>query len=248
LGDHITRSADSAAAVDRSGSIDKVARPKQSTLSREKVIDAAIAMIGEGGLESFSMPKLARSLAVRAPSLYHHFSGKDDLLAEVARTVATPDAPTALPPDADWTDYLVSMSLAMRRTIIAHPQCAPLLVRFMPKNNMFDEYEQMCGFLAGFDVPPHLHVRIVDGLTALTIGSAFLNENAAHYTPAGNGPTADPLTHPALCAALETVGDATAEEQFESYLRTYIAGVLAGTATPADAVANGAQRDGSATG
>jgi AcrR family transcriptional regulator len=203
-------------------------RPKQLALSRQKVIDAAIAMIGEGGLESFSMPKLATSLGVRAPSLYHHFESKDDLLAEVARTVATPEAPTTLPPDADWTDYLVAMSIAMRRTIIAHPHCAPLLVRFMPKANMFDEYEQMCAFLTASGVPSHLQVRIVDGLTALTIGSAFLNENAADYTPAGSGPTADPLTHPALCAALGAVGDATPEAQFESYLRTYLDGVLAG--------------------
>ena len=204
-----------------------MARPKASSLTSEKVIDAAIAMIGENGLESFSMPKLAKSLGVSAPSLYHYFAGKDALLAAVARKVATPEPPTDLPADAHWTDYLVSISIALRRTIVKHPHCAPLLVRFMPRQNMFDEYEQICGFLAAAGVPSHLHVQIVDGTTALTLGAAFLNENAAHYTAAGDGPTADPATHPALGKALDAVGESTAEEQFAKYLRTYLAGVLA---------------------
>ncbi len=207
--------------------INRVARPKHSTLTRAGVVSAAIAMIGEDGLESFSMPKLAKCVGVSPPSLYHHFEGREDLLAEVARTVAAPDPPTALPVDADWTDYLVSTAVAMRRRIVAHPHCAPLLVRYMPKDNMFDEYEQMCEFLAASGVPARLHVRIVDGLTALTLGAAMLNENAAHYTSGGPGPTANPATHPAVCAALEAVGEANPDEQFESYLRTYLDSVVA---------------------
>jgi AcrR family transcriptional regulator len=169
------------------GKILQVARPKKSILTPEIVVAAAIAMIGEGGLETFSMPKLASALGVRAPSLYHYFASKDALFAAVARTVLTPDAPTALPPDTQWTDYLVAISVALRRTIIAHPHCAPLVVRYMPRENMFDQYEQMCQFLAASGVPARLHVRIVDGMTALTIGAAILNENAADYTAHGDG-------------------------------------------------------------
>jgi AcrR family transcriptional regulator len=207
-------------------------RPTQPLLTREKVVTAAIDIIGDDGLQMFSMPRLAKTLGVSAPSLYHYFAGKDELLAEVARVVATPDPPKGLPPDADWTDYLVNISSALRRKIVAHPHCAPLLVRFMPRENMLDEYEQMCQFLSASGVPARLHVRIVDGMTALTIGAAFLNENAAHYTPSGDGPTADEATHPSLHAALETIGDATAEQQFETYLRAYLNGVLAEVSDP----------------
>ena len=102
----------------------QVARPNKSVLTPAKVVDAAIAMIGEGGLETFSMPKLASALGVRAPSLYHYFANKDALFEAVARTVLIPDAPTALPGDAHWTDYLISVSVTLRRTIVAHPHCA----------------------------------------------------------------------------------------------------------------------------
>jgi len=46
----------------------------------------------------------------RAPSLYHYFADKNALLTAVARVVATPAAPTTMPADADWTDYLMGVS------------------------------------------------------------------------------------------------------------------------------------------
>lgn len=206
----------------------QMARPKRSALTPQIVVKAAIEMIGESGLEAFSMPKLAKALGISAPSLYHHFADKEALLAEVARTVATPDAaPSPASPDTHWTDYLVGQSVALRHTICAHPHCAPLLVRFMPRKNMFEEYEQMCRYLAASGVPARLHIKVIDGLTALTIGAAFLHENAAHYTVGGDGPTPDRDTHPALCAALDTIGEPSPDEQFETYLRTYLDGALA---------------------
>lgn len=59
----------------------------------------------------------------------------------------------------------MTASVALRRTIIAHPHCAPLVVRYMPRENMFDEYEQMSQFLAVSGVPARFHVRIVDTRT-----------------------------------------------------------------------------------
>lgn len=186
---------------------------------------AALDLIGRTGLESFSMPKLAAELRVSSPSLYHYFADRDALLAAVARVVATPEPPDALPPGADWTDYLVANAIALRRTILAHPHCAPLLVRFMPRANMFDEYEQQCLFLAHCGVPAHLHVKIVDGLTALTIGAAILHENAADYADSGRGPHPGD-DFPALRAALDVVDGHSGEEMFETYVRTYLAGVV----------------------
>ena len=204
-----------------------MARPKNAVLTREKVIDAAIALIGDGGLEAFSMPKLASSLGVSAPSLYHYFADKDALLAAVARVVATPQSLAVLPADAHWTDRLVAQAVALRRTIIAHPQCAPLLVRFMPRDNMFGEYELLCQFLSAAGVPARLHIRIVDGLTALTIGAAILHENAADYADSGAGPSPDPRTHPSLRSALDEVEGMTGDELFECYVRTYLAAIQA---------------------
>lgn len=172
------------------------------------------------------MPKLAAELDVRTPSLYHYFANRDALLEAVARTVATPESPPALPTGADWTDYLIAQAVALRRAIATHPHCGPLLIRFMPRDNMFGEYEQMCRFLAASGVPAALHVHIVDGLTAMTIGAAILVENAADYADSGTGPSADPDAHPELRKALDSIEGISPDELFESYLRTYLDGVL----------------------
>jgi TetR/AcrR family tetracycline transcriptional repressor len=203
-----------------------MARPKNASLTAERVTEAALALIGEHGLEAFSMPKLATNLGVRAPSLYHYFADKNALLAAVARRVATPAAPTTTPADAHWTDYLIAQAVALRARIIAYPECAPLLVRFMPRDNMFGEYEQMCGFLAESGVPARLHVRIVDGMTALTIGAAMLGENAANYAPGGDGPKPDADGHPALVRALGAIEGLSADELFATFLRTYLDSIL----------------------
>jgi TetR/AcrR family transcriptional regulator, tetracycline repressor protein len=203
-----------------------MARPRKAQLTREKVVDSAIAIIGDGGLATFSMHKLAASLGVRPPSLYHYFADKGTLLAAVARAVTVTDAVPAAPaPDADWADYLIDQAVALRARILRHPHCAPLLVQFMPRAEMFGDYEQLCVYLQAAAVPAQLHVQIVDGLTALTIGAALLVENAAHYAIGGDGPTPDRGAHPHLHQALESVQGMTPDELFALYLRTYLDGV-----------------------
>lgn len=200
-----------------------MARPRNSQLSSDRIVETAIAIIGDTGLENFSMHKLAAALGVRAPSLYHYFSDKNALLAAVALAVTAIDAvPADAPADADWADYLVIQAVALRRRIVAHPQCAPLLVQFMPRTQMFGDYEQLCGYLRASGVPARFHVRIVDGLTALTIGAAFLRENAAHYTVDGDGPTPEAADYPLLCDALAAVADQTPDQLFALYLQTYL--------------------------
>jgi hypothetical protein len=95
----------------------------------------------------------------------------------------------------------------------------------MPRENMFDEYELQCRFLAAAGVPVHLHVPVVDGLTALTLGAAILNENAADYADSGSGPSPDD-SHTALRAALGPVEGKTGDDMFEIYVRTYLTSVV----------------------
>jgi hypothetical protein len=134
--------------------------------------------------------------------------------------------------DTLWTDYLITQAVALRSRIVAYPHCAPLLVRYTPRDNMFGEYEQMCQFRSDSGVPARLHVRIVDGPTALTLGSAILGENAADYADSGAGPRPDPASHPALRQALDAIEGVNADELFGTYLRTYLDGICARSRIP----------------
>ncbi|MBP2216921.1 TetR family transcriptional regulator [Arthrobacter sp. CAN_C5] len=49
-------------------------------LSRDRVLEAAIALADEGGIERLTMRRLGEELGVEAMSLYNHVANKEDLL------------------------------------------------------------------------------------------------------------------------------------------------------------------------
>ena len=52
-------------------------RALRRPLSRERVLDAAIKLADQGGLESLSMRKLGQELGVEAMAVYYYFANKD---------------------------------------------------------------------------------------------------------------------------------------------------------------------------
>ncbi len=88
-------------------------------LSRERVLNAAIALADEGGIEALSMRKLAKELGVEAMSLYNHVAGKDEILDGIIDVVA---AEADLPPeDVDWKTAIRKSAISTRDVFLAHP-------------------------------------------------------------------------------------------------------------------------------
>src|SRR6187402_3882828 len=57
----------------------KRARPR-IPLTRELVLQTALRLADQGGLESLSMRKLGQELGVEAMAVYYHFANKDEVL------------------------------------------------------------------------------------------------------------------------------------------------------------------------
>jgi AcrR family transcriptional regulator len=53
-------------------------------LDRPQVVDAAVAIADRDGLDAVTLARVADSLGVRAPSLYHHVIGRDGLMRAIA--------------------------------------------------------------------------------------------------------------------------------------------------------------------
>ena len=53
---------------------------KRKPLSRERILEAGLALADEDGIDALSMRKLGQSLGFEAMSLYNHVANKDDLL------------------------------------------------------------------------------------------------------------------------------------------------------------------------
>jgi AcrR family transcriptional regulator len=55
---------------------------------REEVIEAALALIADGGIAGTSLRKLAAELGMSQPSLYHYFPSKSALVAQIVEYCA----------------------------------------------------------------------------------------------------------------------------------------------------------------
>ncbi|WP_415976109.1 TetR/AcrR family transcriptional regulator [Rhodococcus sp. 077-4] len=60
---------------------------RSDALSKERIVQAAIEMLDEGGTEALTFRTLAAHLSTGPGALYHHVGNRDDLLAAAAEAV-----------------------------------------------------------------------------------------------------------------------------------------------------------------
>ena len=98
---------------------------RRTPLSRERVLDAAVALADSEGIDAVTMRALAERLGVEAMSLYYHVANKEALfdgivevigaeILEEADTTASPD------PEDDWRGALRTRILAAREVMLRH--------------------------------------------------------------------------------------------------------------------------------
>ncbi|GAB2948093.1 TetR/AcrR family transcriptional regulator [Micromonospora polyrhachis] len=86
------------------------------------VVGTALKLLNDVGLDGLSLRRLAQELGVQGPALYRHFASKQDLLramadAMFASEMAILERP---PPRADWADWLIARSHAVRRVMLSY--------------------------------------------------------------------------------------------------------------------------------
>ncbi|MEV4168175.1 TetR/AcrR family transcriptional regulator C-terminal domain-containing protein [Nonomuraea sp. NPDC049709] len=92
---------------------------RREPLNREKVLDAALGLADEEGLDGLSMRRLAKSLGVEAMSLYNHVANKADLLDGIAeRVFAQVERPD---PELPWQEQVRAVALSTYRAFSRHP-------------------------------------------------------------------------------------------------------------------------------
>ncbi|GAC68516.1 putative TetR family transcriptional regulator [Gordonia soli NBRC 108243] len=203
-----------------------MARPSKPLISRAAAVAASIDIIDSEGLDAFSLPRLAKHLGVRAPSLYHHFSDKNEILTEVARFIAgTSVARPRRRPGPDWPEYFVSLALNFRQSILRHRNAAPVLLQHLPRELFVDTYEDTARFLLDSGVPAELHVRILDGMETLAIGTVLMEAVRPPSTKSTIFPNVDRVSQPLLAEAL-TSNPLTQKQLFEEMVRSFLHGII----------------------
>mgnify|MGYP001113890453 FL=1 len=94
-------------------------------LSQSLIVDQALALIDEAGLDGFSIRKLGARLGVEPMALYHHFPSRPAVLAAVAaRVLAAAPLPAV---DGGWRGWCGQAARGFRAAVLAHPATFPLL-------------------------------------------------------------------------------------------------------------------------
>jgi AcrR family transcriptional regulator len=180
-------------------------REPAARLNEEAVVDAALALIAERGLDGLSMRALGEQLGIEAMSLYHWFASKDRLLDAVADRllgkVVVPPTPTA----ETWRQWLAEVARSYRRVGLAHRRAFPLLAtrRFLsPGAAAFLQANIAAHLAAGFTAREAL--RLTRSIGAY-INGIVLAEVAPSPAPQSSLPeeTAAALKLPALDGAFE---------------------------------------------
>lgn len=194
-------------------------RPRTPLISRENAIAAAIEVIDADGLDAFSLGSVAQRLGVKSPSLYYHFSDKAELLALVARQMLL-DIPFTRDGPGTWDERTITLCVATRRSLLKHPNAAPLLLQFFPRHLLLGAYEQAMTIY-----PRHrdLRMSILEGLENLTFGSSLFAASAqARGVPPM--PQVNPQRYPNLARSIAD-NPYDEEENFIRSLKIFCLGV-----------------------
>jgi AcrR family transcriptional regulator len=90
----------------------------RAPLSRERVLETAIALADRHGIEWLSMRKLADALGVAAMSLYHHIPNKDDLLDAMIDVVFGEIEPPST--GVEWKAAMRDRAVSTREALNRH--------------------------------------------------------------------------------------------------------------------------------
>ncbi|WP_431045185.1 TetR/AcrR family transcriptional regulator [Streptomyces sp. P1-3] len=106
-----------------------MARPRKPLLSRGRIVAAALALVDTEGLQAVSTRRLAAELGVSGPSLYNHFTTKDEILDAVADTVVAQVDISMFDGRTDWRTALLEWARSYRSALTDHPHIVPFLAQ-----------------------------------------------------------------------------------------------------------------------
>lgn len=189
-------------------------RPRREPLTRDRLVEAASALIEKGGLPAFSMRALAAAVKVEPMSLYHHFPSKahlcDAILDRVVGGITPVDA--SLP----WKDRVLGEARAYRVAVGKQPAFATFIVTHRHNTPTTLKWlDRMAVLFLADGCPPELAARQFRAL-GYYLGGALLDETAGY----ARGPTAaEPLTlaqQKAIAPNILGLGPYFAESQWDA--------------------------------
>ncbi|MEU5404131.1 TetR/AcrR family transcriptional regulator C-terminal domain-containing protein [Streptomyces sp. NPDC005963] len=100
-------------------------------MTRERITEAAIALLDEEGMERLTMRHLAERIGIGATTLYWHIDTKDDVV-DLATDAIFAEAPLPDGHGDNWQESVVALLSGCRAMLLRHPWSAALPLRQRP--------------------------------------------------------------------------------------------------------------------
>jgi AcrR family transcriptional regulator len=149
-------------------------------LSRERVLQAAVALADEAGLEAFSMRSLAQELGVVPMALYKHVANKDELLDGMVDSVF---GEIELPPmDVDWRSAMRARAISTREALGRHGWAIGMMESRRPGPANLRNHNAVMGCLRGAGFPFEMAIHAYSLQDAYIYGFALQERDTAFET------------------------------------------------------------------
>ena len=150
-------------------------RPSAPRLTRESVVSAALAIVDADGADALSTRRLAADLGVSGPSLYHHFSGKEEIIAGIVASLYEHISLSATAPD--WKGVITDYAQQLRSVLALHPHVIDFVisapVRSVPQLAV---YEHIAASLVASGIAPAQCRQIIFAADSVVIGALAMTD------------------------------------------------------------------------
>jgi TetR/AcrR family tetracycline transcriptional repressor len=156
-------------------------------LTRPTIIQTALRLLDQVGLDGLTVRRLAAALGVQSPALYWHFRSKQELLDQMADVII--QAAGMGPPHQgeSWQDWLARRARAYRASVLAHRDGARLVAGAQWLNpTTIRTFDQELAAMVGRGFTPTLALRTISALAYYVNG--FVLQEQASRQEAGEPP------------------------------------------------------------
>lgn len=208
-------------------------RRQRGSLSRDEVVEAALAIADAEGLEALSMPRLAQRLGCGVMTIYGYVADKEDLLDAVAQ-LGLRDLRLERPIPARAEEILGAWGAALRQALLLHPSLSGIfLTRAVIGPGIFRGVEALLGPLEAAGQRPDRAVHSIYAVLIFTTGFVAWEmprtrrQSQAAYATAWRREFAalDPEQFPKVATVLDDLAQVAGEDQFQRGLRALVAGL-----------------------
>lgn len=203
-------------------------------ITQEEVVQTALRLLDDVGLEGLTLRRLAGELGVSAATLYWHVRDKRTLLDLVAAAIMAEPRPPGRPTHGQpWWEWLTARAWAQYRALVSHRDAAVVVAGNRPTEDSLPMIEQTVGSLVEVGFPPAEALTSILIIGNLVIGSALEHQAEAARGAATEADAAlairmrDANDLPYLLAAFRTGATAGPDSTFKHGLELLMAGLRA---------------------